>query len=62
MSLEKEKRFRIVVDCDVEVEDGDMSVVLAKLGRHLKDAKYVTRVNTVDVQSYEAINEFRRED
>lgn len=59
MALEKETRFRVFVDCDVEVPESDISIILAKLGKHLKTAPYVKRVNGVNVQSYEAIKESR---
>lgn len=60
MPLKKESKFRVIVDCNVEIEEADIAIVSAKLGKHLKDAPYVTRVNTLEVQSYEAIEEYRK--
>ena len=60
MTLQKESKFKVVVDCDVEVENVDMSTVLAKVGKHLKDIPYVTRINMVEIVSYDTINENRQ--
>jgi hypothetical protein len=52
MPIARESNFRVIVECEVEVPDGDMPMVLAKVGKHLKTAPYVTRINHVGVTSH----------
>lgn len=56
-----ETNFRIVVECDVEVPDGDMPIVLAKVGKHLKTAPYVKRINHVGVTSHAVLKQQEEE-